>query len=414
MNPTWEETEPLFDETEAVEETGGVMNTLKQGLGRAQEAVANTPMGIVASGMDFAQKGADVIGEKGAEELAAGGMNPYAAAAIGTVGQMAPAVVGSMIPTEGVTSLAKTAEEASPLAAKASKIATDARMRGFRVPGTAIDQSGELNAMRESVETLKGQGIQPKVFETAEDLGNRVKSGIGEYGQMVREIPKKLDQYGIKPRLNEETIPEYLAKELQPKYTGGSYDTEMAIVKEIAETSKGHSDSFQQLLDLKQKFGEQGKFYRVNTGEPGAPMKAEMYQKAYAMMNDILKNEITNVAPQLAPAWEQANTIYSSGKDVLPHLTKAAGKSAATDLTGFNIQSPLSSMKAPVNAAVAYGADKASRLLQAGSDALGKFKSVLQNAAAESPKAFAVTHYTLSQKSPEYREMLEGVENEDQ
>jgi hypothetical protein len=410
MQPTWDETEPVFDETQPVEQGGGMMDTLKQGMNMAKQTMANTPMGVVASGMDMAQKGADVIGERGAEELAKGGTNPYVAAAVGTAAQMAPSVVGAMVPTEG---MATAAEEASPLAAKVAKMGTDARMRGFRIPGTAVDQAGELDSMRGSVNILKDRGIEPKMFQSAEDLGNEVKVGIGEFGQMVRDIPKKLDQYGIKPRLNNETLPRFLETELQPKYAGGAYDSEAAIAKEIAETSKGHSDSFQALLDLKQKFGEQGKFYRVNTGEPGAPLKAEMYQKAYGKVNEIIRNEINSVAPEFTPAWEQANEVYSSGKDVLGHLTKAAGKDAATDVSSFNLQKPLDMFKGTANRAVALGADTASKMIQSGSNALGKFTGMLQKAAAESPKAFAVAHYTLAQKSPEYRQMLEGASSEE-
>lgn len=397
-------------ETNEATEPHPIKDALSTGLDMAQKTMAGTPMGLVASGMDIAQKGADIVGEKGTEALAQSGVDPRIAAGIGTVAQMTPQIISSMAPMGEMK--VPEVPTPTPMASKFSTMATDARMRGFRVPGTAIDQTGELGSMRESVETLKGQGIQPKVFETAEDLGNRVKSGIGEYGQMVKEIPKKLDQYGIKPRLNPDTIPQHLAAELAPKYTGGAYDTEAVIAKEIAETSKGHSDSFQSLLDLKQKLGEQGKFYRVNTGEPGAPLKAEMYQKAYGKVNEIIKNEIRSVAPQLAPAWDQANEIYSAGKDVLPHLTKEAGKSAARDITQFDLQKPLSTMKSFTNPVMAYGADTASRLVQSGSQALGKFNQTLQNALSQGPKAFAVVHYTLSQKEPSYREALERATNE--
>lgn len=413
--PTWEETAPLFDETQPVENAGpDIIDLLKQGASSAMDVAGNTPMGQVSKFGSTLQKGLDTGADKLRQLETVAGVpevttqtDPMISAT-----QHAPDIA---MMTMGGGAAPKVAEEASPMASKLSTMATDARMRGFRVPGSAIDQTGELQSMRGSVETLKGQGIEPKVFETAEDLGNRVKSGISEFGQAVRDIPKKLDQYGIKPRLNNETLPMHLEAELQPRYVGGINDTQAAIAKEIAETAKGHSDSFQGLLDLKQQLGEQGKFYRVNTGEPGAPLKAEMYQKAYGKISEIIKNEINAVAPEFSDAWSQANEIYSAGKDVLPHLTKAAGKSAATDITGFDLQRPLASMKPPVNAAIAYGADKASRLMQAGSNALGQFGGILKNAAAQGPKAFAVTHYTLSQKSPEYRQMLEeGEDNENQ
>jgi hypothetical protein len=407
MEPTWEDTEPLFEETEPNQEAS-FGKDLKYGLERASGIASNTPMGVVASGMDRAQEGADYLGEKGAEAAAERGANPYAAAALGTAVQMAPQIIGSMIPGE---SIPMKAPSPSPMASKLSRMASDARIKGFRVPGTAIDQTGELGAMRESVETLKSKGIQPKVFESAEDLGNRVKSGISEYGQMVREIPQKLDAHGIKPRLNPETIPQHLATELAPKYAGGAYETEAKIAQEIAETSRGHSDSFQGLLDLKQKLGEQGKFYRVNTGEPGAPLKAEMYQKAYSKVNEIIKNEIRSVAPELAPAWDQANDVYAAGKDVLPHLTKEAGKSAARNISDMSSVVKETSRRA-IAPVMAYGADTVSRLVQSAPQMFGKFSNALQNAIAQGPKAFAVLHYTLSQKDPSYRDAIEKAANE--
>lgn len=391
--------------------TDQVKSAIPGAMNIAKQAVSNTPMGLVASGQDIAQKGADVIGERGAEELAKGGMEPHIAAGLGTVAQMAPSIIGSTMPTESAA--LNSTETTSPMASRLSQIATDARMRGFKVPGTAVDQTGELGSMRESINTLKGQGVEPKIFESAEALGNRVKSNISEYGQAVREIPNTLDTHGIKPRLNENTLPTYLENELKPAYEGGSYDAEAQIAKEIADTAKGHSDSFNALLDLKQKLGEQGKFYRVNTGEPNAPLRARMYQEAYGKVNDILKNEINAVSPELAPAWEQANKIYSAGKDVIPHLTKSAGKEAASDISQFDLHKPLSMVQGGTNRAIALGADTLSQMVQSGSNAMGKFTSVLKNAAAQGPKAFAVTHYTLSQKSPEYRDLIsKGQENE--
>lgn len=401
-------------ETDAADQEQSFGSKLKSAfpgaMQMAQSAISNTPMGLVNSGMDMAQKGADVIGERGAEELAQGGMNPKLAAGIGTVAQMAPSIIGSAMPTEGIAST--TSQEASPMASRLSQVATDARMRGFKVPGSAIDQAGELGSMRNSVNTLKDQGIQPKMFESAEEIGNRVKQGISGYGQAVREIPKALDAHGIAPRLNPDTLSQHLLTELTPEYEGGAYGAEQKVAQEIADTAKDHSGSFQDLLDLKQKLGEQGKFYRVNTGEPNAPLKASMYQKAYGKVNDILTNEINQVAPQFSDAWAQANQVYGAGKDVMPHLTKAAGQEAATDLSSFSLQHPLKSAKGAVNRSVALGADALSQMVQSGSSALGKFSGILKNAAAQGPKAFAIAHYTLSQKDPDYRNMIQGLGEE--
>ena len=140
-------------------------------------------------------------------------------------------------------------------------------------------------------------------------------------------------------------------------------------------------------------------------------MKAEMYQKAYGKVSDIIKNEINAVAPEFSGAWEQANKIYSAGKDVLPHLTSEAGKSAARNISDVTslVKSASRSAVAPITA---YGADTVSRLMQTGTANLGKFTNVLKQAAAQSPKAFAVTHYTLSQRDPEYQSILQNLGEE--
>lgn len=378
----------------------------QQGMQMGMEATRNTPMGVVASGMDIAQKGADIVGEKGAEELAKQGMNPYVAAGVGTAAQMTPPILASLMPFEKASMVAKTAQEASPMAQKASQLATDARIRGFRVPGTAIDKPGELGAMRESVETLKAQGIEPKIMESAEDLAQRVKSGIGEYGQAVREIPKALDKAGIKPRLNDKTLPEFLRTKLAPTHAEGAYAEEARIAQEIADTAKGHSDSFGSLLDLKQKFADQGKFYRVNMGEPGAPMKAEMYQKAWGEVNNILKNEINQVAPQFSEAWAQANKIYGAGKDVLPHLTTEAGKAAARSISDIHGLTKAASRKI-ISPATAYGADFVAEVLKKTPEVFGKFTKNLQEAAVKGQLAAA--NYVLQQRNPEYAEIIKNL-----
>lgn len=407
-----------------VETDDSFMDKAKGALSGAMKmagpAISNTPMGQISGMADTIQTTADKGGEMVAENLASKGVqmapmsgakplpvSPEMAGAAGTAVQMAPAIVQSAMP--GSPKL-QTEDVAAPF--ESSNIATDARARAFGVKPSTVDMPGELESMRGSVKTLQGQGIEPKVFETAETMRNRVKIGIGEYGQMVRDIPKKLDQYGIKPRLNEEMLPTYLEAELSPKFSEGAYSQDANIVSEIANTAKGHSGSFQDLLELKQKLGEQAKFYRFNTGDATAPTKAKMFQQAYIKVNEILKNEINQVAPQLGPAWEQANQIYSAGMDVLPSATKATAKSAMSDITGMDLQHPLQSAKRPVNAAIAYGADKISRLMQSAPQALGKFSQTLQQAAAQGPKAFAVAHYTLSQKSPEYRTMLEESDND--
>lgn len=408
------------------DDTDSMMSKAKGALSDAMKvagpAISNTPMGQIAGMSDTIQTAADKGGDMVAEDLATNGVqmspmtgakplavSPEVAAGAGTFVQMGPSIVQSAMPGAPEAKLAET-----PKPFSSSNIATDARARAFGVKPGTVDMPGELESMRESVKTLQGQGIEPKMFETAETMRNRVKAGIGEYGQMVSEIPKKLDQYGIKPRLNEETLPKYLEAELAPKFSEGAYSQDANIVSEIANTAKGHSGSFQDLLELKQKLGEQAKFYRFNTGDATAPSKAKMYQQAYIKVNEIIKNEINQVAPQLAPAWEQANQIYSSGMDVLPSATKATAKGAMSDPTSWNLQQPLQTLKKPVNVAIAYGADKISRLMQSAPQSLGKFSQMLQQAAAQGPKAFAVTHYTLSQKSPEYRTMLEGAENENQ
>lgn len=384
-------------------------------LSGAKTVFDMSPPGMMMKEADFAQKGLDTLGEKAATGLAEKFPNlpPQVPAALGTAISVGPSMAaGAMMPAEAAAP--KLAEEASPIANKLSQVATDARMRGFNIPGSAVDQAGELNSMRDSVNTLKGLGVEPKMFQSAEDLGNEVKQGISEYGQAVREIPKALDSNGITPRLNPDTLSEHLRSALSPTHTGGAYDAEAKIAEEIADTAKDHSGSFQDLLDLKQKLGEQGKFYRVNTGEPNAPLKASMYQKAYGEVANIITNEINQQAPQVGDAWIQANKNYSAGKDVIPSLTKAAGKEATTDFTGFSTQHPLQAVKGLANRSVALGADALSKIVQTGSDAMGKFAPMLKQAAAQGPKEFAVAHYTMSQRDPEYRKMLEGLTNEDQ
>jgi hypothetical protein len=137
-----------------------------------------------------------------------------------------------------------------------------------------------------------------------------------------------------------------------------------------------------------------------------------MYQDATHMVDGIIKQEIKDAAPDLAPAWEDANRKYSAFKDVEPSMVKQQNRAASNGIMDMDITHPLRTFKRSVNTAVASITDTLTDWAKNDPGKLGKFATSIQNAVSKGPQALAATNYVLQQRDPEYADMLKRMNEE--
>lgn len=126
------------------------------------------------------------------------------------------------------------------------------------------------------------------------------------------------------------------------------------------------------------------------------------------LLNQFLKakSQYGMLSPVNKAAEARALTLNQSPAGGLLDAARATAGGSVGGLPGMIASAIGGKLFAPISSNVAaHSADFVSKLIKAPPAALGKFSSVIQNAAVRGQSAVAVTDWLLEQSNPEYREM---------
>lgn len=143
-----------------------------------------------------------------------------------------------------------------------------------------LDQGVITNPLRHPF-TSGGQ----EMLERAQDLGEQTGRTMGESITQLSEAGKTA--------FNTTDVIGEIESQLMPKYEGGAYNAEKAVVQEIIDTVKAHGEgplTFSSAQALKEKLQEIGKFHMSTDAT-----KTNLYRRASGVVRDALDRSVAKV-----------------------------------------------------------------------------------------------------------------------
>jgi hypothetical protein len=218
-----------------------------------------------------------------------------------------------------------------PGAGVAENIAQGAARRTLGYTKGMLKKPGALERANEVGQTMLEQNVirnpltHPFSFG-AEDTFGRASDLADVSGQA---IGKTISDLSGKPSIDVNVVGNEISNQLSPKYSGGIYDTQAKIANEIIDTVGAHGNGpigFESAQALKSKLGEIAQFSKNSDA-----LKANMYQRAYGIVNDALEKAVGS-ATEGTPAAAQYlknKQIYGASKEaeraLLNRMSSEAG-----------------------------------------------------------------------------------------
>lgn len=344
------------------------------------------------------------LGEKATEYLGRKNIpgNPYTAAGVGTAISMANPVNWMMNPK------AIPDQVQLPGTSIAEGRAQSAAHRALGYTKGMLKKPGTLERANQVAQTMLDQGViknpltNPRSFG-AEDMYGRASDLADTSG---KAIGKTISDLSGKPSIDTNAIGVEVGNQLAPKYSGGIYDTQKNITNEILDTIGAHGNGpidFSSAQALKQKLGEIAQFSKSSDA-----LKANMYQRAYGIVNDALEKAIGGATEgtDAAGQYIKNKQIYGASKEAEKALLNRMSSEAGNKRIGLTDTIAAGSELAagnPMHAGVLLGlkhlAENAGNSLEARvMDYLAK-SGTLGTAGIRGGIADLVAGYTQSRKS---------------
>lgn len=257
--------------------------------------------------------------------------NPYTAALAGTAISMAnpenwltnPAAIPNKVQLPG----AGTAEDMAQGAARRTLGYTKGMLKK---PG-ALDRANQVGQTMLDQDVIKNPITNPLSFG-AEDTYGRASDLADTSGQAIGNVISGL---AGKPSIDTNAVGMEVSNQLFPKYSGGVYDAQKNVVNEIMDTIGAHGNgpiSFDSAQALKQKLGEAAQFSK-NTDA----MKADMYRRAYGIVNDALDKSIQGATEGTAThgSYQQNKAVYGASKEAEKALLNRMSSEAGNKRIGL-------------------------------------------------------------------------------
>lgn len=310
---------------------------------------------------------------------------------------------------------------------------------------------GELNKLEGSL-VRKGQSVDGfldevadsglvKFGDNAKNVADRAAQQSDDVGAKVAGTLDELDNVALPTdKVNPQKVAARMEEEVLPLYDGYGHTGERNAVKKLINDMRNRGEDAIDLAEAnmhKRSFDKHINYERPLDGS--MPIPEEARRKIRRILNEEMEavaDNVSSAAPEasdLANKWKQYKKLYGFAETVERHASRGAkadqgrmgigltdlmkggilGSSTGSPILGIGGALASSVTRGRMASSTAVTLKKISSMLSGGGEALGKFRTPLQNAYQQGgDRAVAVKHHVLQQRSPEYREIIKKAVGE--